>query len=58
MSPHRESAMSGAYEHPTRWAPEKTEVQIMAESARGALEECGLDLSDVDGLFAASMTMA
>ena len=50
-------AIAGAYEHPTRWAPEKTEAQIMAESARGALEDCGLGLDDVDGLFAASMSM-
>jgi acetyl-CoA acetyltransferase len=50
-------AIAGVYEHPTRWAPDKTEFQIMAESARGALEDAGLRLSDVDGLFAASMTM-
>ena len=29
----------------------------MAECARGALEDCGLALGDVDGLFGASMTM-
>jgi len=50
-------AIAGAFEHPTRWAPEKTEFQIMAESARGALADCGLELRDVDGLFAASMSM-
>jgi acetyl-CoA acetyltransferase len=50
-------AIAGVYEHPTRWAPEKTEFQIMAESARGALADAGLTLADVDGLFAASMTM-
>jgi acetyl-CoA acetyltransferase len=49
-------AVAGAFEHPTRWAPEKTEMQIMAECARGALEDCGLALSDVDGLFSAGMT--
>jgi acetyl-CoA acetyltransferase len=57
MSLTRAIALAGAYEHPTRWAPEKTEFQIMAESARGALEDCGLKLGDVDGLFAASMSM-
>ncbi len=50
-------AIAGVHEHETRWAPEKTEMQIMAESARGALGDCGLSLSDVDGLFAASMSM-
>lgn len=50
-------AIAGVHEHETRWAPDKTEMQIMAESARGALADCGLALSDVDGLFAASMSM-
>ncbi|HIF99123.1 MAG TPA: hypothetical protein EYQ54_19245 [Myxococcales bacterium] len=50
-------ALAGAYEHPTRWAPDKSESLIMAECARGALEDAGLELSDVDGLFAASMSM-
>ena len=50
-------AVVGVHEHPTRWAPDKTEFQIMAECARGALEDCGLALGDVDGLFGASMTM-
>ncbi len=50
-------AVVGAYEHPTRWAPDKTELQIIGESARGALEDAGLSLADVDGLFSASMSM-
>ncbi len=50
-------AIAGAYEHPTRWAPDKTPWQITAESARGALEDCGLELRQVDGLFAAGMDM-
>jgi acetyl-CoA acetyltransferase len=57
MSLSRAVALAGVYEHPTRWAPDKTEFQIMAESARGALDDCGLKLSDVDGLFGASMSM-
>ena len=48
-------AVVGAYEHPTRWAPDKTELQIIGESARGALEDAGLTLADVDGLFSTSM---
>ena len=57
MSFSGEIAIAGAFEHPTRWAPDKTPWQIMAESARGALEDCGLDLQEVDGLFAAGMQM-
>jgi acetyl-CoA C-acetyltransferase len=48
-------AIAGAYEHPTRWAPDKTEAQIIAESARGALEDAGLGMGDVDALFYAGM---
>lgn len=44
-----EIAVVGAYEHPTRWAPDKTAYQIAAESARGALAEAGLTFADVDG---------
>jgi acetyl-CoA acetyltransferase len=50
-------AIAGVYEHPSRFSPDKTEFQIMAECAKGALDDAGLKLSDVDGLFAASMTM-
>jgi acetyl-CoA acetyltransferase len=50
-------AVAGVYEHPTRWAPDKTPSRIMAESARGALADCGLELGCVDGLFAAGMEM-
>jgi acetyl-CoA acetyltransferase len=57
MSLSKQIAIAGVYEHPTRWAPDKTEFQIMAECARGALDDCGLELRDVDGLFAASMSM-
>ncbi|MEO5901198.1 MAG: acetyl-CoA acetyltransferase, partial [Ilumatobacteraceae bacterium] len=32
--------------------------QIMAESAKGALDDAGLTIGDVDALFAASMTMS
>ena len=51
MSIKGKAAVVGVYEHPLRWAPHKTQYQIMAESARGALEETGLTLKDVDGLF-------
>src|SRR5213593_5146240 len=51
MSIKGKAAVAGVYEHPLRWAPHKTQYQIMAESARGALEDAGLALKDVDGLF-------
>ena len=57
MSISGKIALAGIYEHPTRWAPDKSESLIMAECARGALDDAGLKLSDVDGLFAASMSM-
>ena len=50
-------AVAGIYEHPTRFAPDKTDSLIMAECARGALEDAGLSLSDVDGLFSAGISM-
>ena len=51
MSIWGEVAVAGVYEHPTRYAPDKTAYQIHAESARGALEDAGLGMGDVDGLF-------
>lgn len=53
----RNIAIAGVYEHPSRFSPDKTEFQIMAECARGALDDAGLSRDDVDGLFGASMTM-
>ena len=47
----RKAVVAGVFEHPTRWAPNKTMFQIHAESARGALADCGLSLKDVDGFF-------
>ena len=39
----------GAFEHPTRLAPDKSVAQLHAECALGALADAGLSLSDVDG---------
>jgi acetyl-CoA C-acetyltransferase len=50
-------AIAGIHEYESRWAPDKTSFQIMGECAREALADAGLALSDVDGLFAANMTM-
>ncbi|MFP6664048.1 MAG: hypothetical protein VCC00_07620 [Deltaproteobacteria bacterium] len=49
MSLHREIAIAGVYEHPRRFAPDKTAYQLAAEAARGALEDAGLTLADIDG---------
>lgn len=53
MSLSRKACIVGAYEHPTRKAPDKTVAQLHAESARGALRDAGLSLQDVDGYFCA-----
>jgi acetyl-CoA C-acetyltransferase len=43
----------GAYEHPTRKAPDKSVAQLHAEVAAGALADAGLAKDDVDGYFCA-----
>jgi acetyl-CoA C-acetyltransferase len=43
----------GAYEHPTRKAPDKSIPQIHAEAAKGALVDAGLSKDDIDGYFCA-----
>jgi acetyl-CoA C-acetyltransferase len=43
----------GAYEHPTRKAPDKSVAQLHAECARGALLDAGLTKNDIDGYFCA-----
>ena len=53
MGIKRQACIAGAYEHPTRKAPDKTVAQLHAESARGALLDAGLGLQDVDGYFCA-----
>lgn len=53
MSINRIAYIMGAYEHPTRKAPDKTIAQLHAECAAGALADAGLSLSDVDGYFCA-----
>jgi len=39
--------IAGAYEHPTRHAPDKTVAQLHAEVALGALKDAGLSRDDV-----------
>jgi acetyl-CoA C-acetyltransferase len=53
MSIKGKAYLMGAYEHPTRDAPDKTTAQLHAECARGALEDAGLGFDDVDAYFCA-----
>ncbi len=41
----------GAYEHPTRKAPNKSVAQLHAECAAGACRDAGIDKSMIDGYF-------
>ncbi|WP_445486996.1 thiolase domain-containing protein [Rhodopseudomonas sp. RCAM05734] len=53
MSIRRKACIAGAFEHPTRKAPDKTVAELHAECAKGALADAGLELRDVDGYFCA-----
>ena len=53
MSIKGKAYIAGAYEHPTRKAPDKSVYQLHAECAKGALADAGLSLRDVDGYFCA-----
>jgi acetyl-CoA C-acetyltransferase len=57
LNPNAGSASSaylmGAYEHPTRHAPDRSVAQLHAECALGALADAGLSLAEVDGYFCA-----
>ncbi len=48
------AAIVGIHEHVTRYAPDKSELQIQGESVIKALEDAGLTKQDVDGLLTAS----
>ena len=51
MSIKGKAYIVGAYEHPTRKAPDKSVAQLHAEVAKGALDDAGLTKDDVDGYF-------
>ena len=53
MSIKGKAYIVGAYEHPTRKAPDKSVAQLHAEAAAGALADAGLSKDDVDGYFCA-----
>jgi acetyl-CoA C-acetyltransferase len=47
------ACIAGAFEHPTRKAPDKSTAQLHAEVANGALADAGLERKEVDGYFCA-----
>ncbi|NYT62482.1 thiolase domain-containing protein [Alcaligenaceae bacterium] len=53
MATETKAYIAGIYEHPTRFAPDKSVAQLHAECAAGALKDAGLSLEDVDGYFCA-----
>ncbi|WP_342640462.1 thiolase domain-containing protein [Rhodoligotrophos ferricapiens] len=53
MSIRGQAYIVGAYEHPTRKAPDKSLAQLHAEVAKGALDDAGLTARDIDGYFCA-----
>jgi len=53
MSIRGQAYIAGAFEHPTRKAPDKSVAQLHAECAAGALADAGLTKDDVDGYFCA-----
>jgi acetyl-CoA C-acetyltransferase len=54
MSIKRKACIAGAFEHPTRHAPDKSLAQLHAEVALGALADAGLSKADVDAYFCAT----
>jgi acetyl-CoA C-acetyltransferase len=53
MSIKGKAYIAGAFEHPTRKADDKSVALLHAECAKGALEDAGLSLRDVDAYFCA-----
>jgi acetyl-CoA C-acetyltransferase len=53
MNKNERACIVGAYEHPTRHAPDKSVAQLHGEVARGALLDAGLEAGDIDGYFCA-----
>ncbi len=53
MSIRGKACIIGAFEHPTRLAPDKSVAQLHMECALGAVRDAGLTLADIDGYFCA-----
>lgn len=53
MGADRQAYIAGAFEHPTREAPDKTVQELHADVARGALADAGLTKNDIDAYYTA-----
>jgi len=53
MSLNGKAYIVGAYEHPTRRADDLSVARLHADVAKGALEDAGLTINDIDGYFCA-----
>src|ERR1700750_251493 len=53
MTIRNKAFIAGAFEHPTRLAPDKSTPELHAQCAKGVLADAGLSLQDVDGYFCA-----
>jgi acetyl-CoA C-acetyltransferase len=53
MSIKGKAYVVGAWEHPRREIPDLSTAQVHAECARGAIEDAGLSLSDIDAYYCA-----
>lgn len=51
MSIKGRAFIAGAYEHPGRRLPDRSTPQIFHDVAIGALQDAGLDITDVDAVF-------
>jgi len=51
MTINGEAYIVGAFEHPTRKAPDKSLAQLHAECAAGAIADAGISKDDIDGYF-------
>ena len=51
MTQQREAAIVGIHEYPRRHAPDVSAIQIKAASIKAALEDAGLEWSDIDALY-------
>ncbi|HZM47270.1 MAG TPA: thiolase domain-containing protein [Burkholderiales bacterium] len=53
MSINGKAYIVGAFEHPTRKAPDKSVAQLHAECAAGAIADAGLTKNDIDAYYCA-----